>query len=41
MNDSFNILIKLILPESIEDYFELTNAKKGRRCYSSLHERTQ
>ena len=28
MNDTFNVLMKLILPESIFEYFELTNHKK-------------
>jgi len=28
MNDSFDILLKLILPESIEEYFELSSYKK-------------
>ena len=28
MNDSFDVLMKLILPESIEEYFELTSHKK-------------
>jgi hypothetical protein len=28
MNDSFDVLMKLILPESIEAYFELTSHKK-------------
>jgi len=28
MNDSFNVLMKLILPESIDEYFELINHKK-------------
>ena len=28
MNDSFDVLMKLILPESIEEYFELTSYKK-------------
>ena len=29
MNDSFDVLMKLILPESIEEYFELTSYKKA------------
>ena len=28
LNDSFDVLMKLILPESIEEYFELTSYKK-------------
>lgn len=28
MHDSFNVLLKLILPEAIEEYFELTETKK-------------
>jgi hypothetical protein len=28
MHESFNSLVKLILPESIEEYFEVTNTKK-------------
>jgi hypothetical protein len=28
MNDSFNTLVKLILPEAVEEYFELTNTSK-------------
>ena len=28
MHESFNVLLKLILPESIEEYFEMSDAKK-------------
>lgn len=28
MHESFNLLLKLILPEAIEEYFELTETKK-------------
>ena len=28
MHDSLNVLLKLILPEAIEEYFELTETKK-------------
>ena len=28
MHESFNSLLKLILPESIEEYFEVINTKK-------------
>ena len=28
MDDSFKVLIKLFLPDSVEDYFELTHHKK-------------
>ncbi len=27
MKDSFNVLMKLILPEGVEEYFELTSHK--------------
>ncbi len=40
MHESFNILLKLILPENIEEYFELTNAKKeGEVIHIYLKER--
>jgi hypothetical protein len=40
MHDSFDILLKLILPENIEEYFELTNAKKeGEVIHIYLKER--
>jgi hypothetical protein len=39
MNDSFNVLMKLILPESIEEYFELTNHRKeGEALHFYLQE---
>ena len=39
MNDSFNILMKLILPESLEEYFELINHKKeGENLHLYLQE---
>jgi len=28
MNDSYNVLLKLILPESLDEYFELTSHRK-------------
>lgn len=34
MNDSFNVLMKLILPEGLEEYFELTSHKNES---STLH----
>lgn len=39
MNDSFDVLMKLILPESIEEYFELTSYKKvGEELHLYLRE---
>lgn len=39
MNDSFDVLLKLILPESIEEYFELTSYKKeGEALHLYLRE---
>jgi hypothetical protein len=39
MNDSFDVLMKLILPESIEAYFELTSYKKeGEELHLYLRE---
>jgi hypothetical protein len=39
MSDSFDVLIKLILPESIEEYFELTSYKKvGEELHLYLRE---
>jgi hypothetical protein len=28
MHESFNVLLKLILPESIEEHFEMSDAQK-------------
>jgi hypothetical protein len=39
MNDSFDVLMKLILPESIEAYFELSSHKKvGEELHLYLRE---
>ena len=39
MNDSFDVLLKLILPESIESYFELISYKKaGEELHLYLQE---
>lgn len=40
MNDSFDILLKLILPEGIEEYFELTShIKEGETLHLYLKEK--
>jgi len=39
MDDSFKVLLKLILPDSVEDYFELTHHKKeGENLHIYLKE---
>jgi hypothetical protein len=39
MDDSFKVLIKLFLPDSVEDYFELTHHKKeGENLHIYLKE---
>ena len=39
MNDTYDVLVKLILPESIDEYFELTsNKKEGQDLHLYLRE---